>query len=58
MIAYWANLTIGKNSMPIDGTAFADGDDKGNGREVFVRERGAQAWSFAHVDEPYDPVCE
>jgi hypothetical protein len=58
VIAYWADLTIGKNGMPIDGTAFADGDDKGNGREAFVRARGAQAWSFAHVDEPYDPVCE
>jgi hypothetical protein len=58
VIAYWAGLTTGKNSIPIDGTAFADGDDKGIGREAFVRARGAQAWAFAHVDEPYDPVCE
>jgi hypothetical protein len=58
VIAYWADLTIGTKGVPIDGTAFADGDDSGKGREAFVRARGAQAWSFAHVDEPYDPVCE
>jgi hypothetical protein len=58
VIAYWADLTVGANRMPIDGTAFADGDDNGKGREAFVRARGAQAWAFAHVDEPYDPVCE
>jgi hypothetical protein len=58
VIAYWADLSIGTNGMPIDGTAFADGGDNGKGREAFLRARGAQAWSFAHVDEPYDPVCE
>jgi hypothetical protein len=58
VIAYWADLDVAANRMPIDGTAFADGDDNGKGREAFIRARGAQAWSFAHVDEPYDPVCE
>ncbi|HLJ85132.1 MAG TPA: hypothetical protein VKT51_13245 [Candidatus Eremiobacteraceae bacterium] len=58
VIAYWADLTIGTSGAPIDGTAFADGDDNGKGRAAFVRARGAQAWSFAHVDEPYAPVCE
>lgn len=58
VIAYWADLNIGTRGAPIDGTAFADGDDNGKGRAAFVRARGAQAWSFAHVDEPYAPVCE
>ncbi len=58
VIAYWSDLTAGSHGMPIDGTAFADGDNSGKGREAFIRARGAQAWSFAHVDEPYQPVCQ
>ena len=58
VIAYWAGLTVGPRGEPVDGTAFADGAAGGAGRAAFVRARGADTWSFAHVDEPYDPVCD
>ena len=58
VIAYWAGLTVGPRDEAVDGTAFADGAAGGAGRAAFVRARGADTWSFAHVDEPYDPVCD